>query len=208
MTDQSNSSRSIVLIQVVAAAAANSTGRTAASAVSAGCRTIGSADGHVGPAGATTIRPRHGRGDWPSVPSGRAERLTSDLANHDRVAWTSARMEHRRKRHQYARVGPLDCAGRSPGRDQDDHLRSPRGRGHSWLPDNETIVYRDLSGRVNSVHTDGRAFSLPVPDGQEAIGPRFRLRRRPLRRLFSNAGEKHLACCAQRRRRGQTHQWL
>ena len=38
---------------------------------------------------------------------------------------------------------------------------------HSWLPDNDTMVYRDLSGRLNAVHKDGRAFSLPVPEGEE-----------------------------------------
>ena len=41
---------------------------------------------------------------------------------------------------------------------------------HSWLPDNDTIVYRDLSGRLNAVHKDGRAFSLPLPDGHKAVG--------------------------------------
>ena len=41
---------------------------------------------------------------------------------------------------------------------------------HSWLADNDTMVYRDLSGRLNAVHRDGRAFSLRVPDGQEVVG--------------------------------------
>jgi DNA-binding winged helix-turn-helix (wHTH) protein len=39
---------------------------------------------------------------------------------------------------------------------------------HSWLPDNDTMVYRDLDGRVTAVRKDGRAFSLPAPEGQEA----------------------------------------
>jgi Tol biopolymer transport system component len=39
---------------------------------------------------------------------------------------------------------------------------------HSWLPDNDTMVYRDLDGRVNAVRKDRRAFSLPAPEGQEA----------------------------------------
>ena len=32
------------------------------------------------------------------------------------------------------------------------------------------MVYRDLNGRVNAVHKDGRAFSLPSPDGQDVAG--------------------------------------
>ena len=35
--------------------------------------------------------------------------------------------EHRRERRQYARVGPLDCPGRSPGRGRAGHFGSPRG---------------------------------------------------------------------------------
>jgi Tol biopolymer transport system component len=59
-----------------------------------------------------------------------------------------------------------------------DRLDAPRqvtwdrpvvGR-HSWLPDNDTLVYRDLGGRLNVVHKNGRASRLPVPDGQEVGG--------------------------------------
>ena len=41
---------------------------------------------------------------------------------------------------------------------------------HSWFTDNDTIVYRDLNGRLNAVHKDGRAFSLPVPEGHKVAG--------------------------------------
>ena len=59
-----------------------------------------------------------------------------------------------------------------------DHLDAPRQltwghpviTRHSWLPDNDTIVYRDLSGRLNAVNKDGREFSLPLPEGHKAVG--------------------------------------
>ena len=41
---------------------------------------------------------------------------------------------------------------------------------HSWLPDNDTIVYRDVSGSLNAVHKDGREFSLSLPEGHKAVG--------------------------------------
>ncbi len=41
---------------------------------------------------------------------------------------------------------------------------------HSWLPDNDTVVYRDLSGRLNAVRKDRRTFTLPSPEGQEVTG--------------------------------------
>ncbi len=31
-------------------------------------------------------------------------------------------------------------------------------------------MYRDLSGRLNAVHKDGRAFSLSLPDGHKVVG--------------------------------------
>jgi len=59
-----------------------------------------------------------------------------------------------------------------------DHLDAPKQvteghpviTPHSWLPDNDTIVYRDVSGRLNAVHKDRREFSLPLPDGHKAVG--------------------------------------
>ena len=41
---------------------------------------------------------------------------------------------------------------------------------HSWLPDNDTIVYRDLNGRLNAVQKNGRTFRLAVPDGLKVVG--------------------------------------
>jgi Tol biopolymer transport system component len=41
---------------------------------------------------------------------------------------------------------------------------------HSWLPDDDTIVYRDLSGRLHTVSKDSRVLSLSLPDGQKVAG--------------------------------------
>jgi len=41
---------------------------------------------------------------------------------------------------------------------------------HSWLPDNDTMVYRDLSGRLNAVDKAGRVVALSLPDGRKAVG--------------------------------------
>jgi DNA-binding winged helix-turn-helix (wHTH) protein/Tol biopolymer transport system component len=104
-------------------------------------------------------------------PGDRAERLTSDLANHDPccldiVANGSVVASVINNLVSDLWIAPAD---RLDGRTQvtGDHPVVSR---HSWLPDNDTMVYRDLSGRLNGVHKDGRAFSLPVPDGQEAVG--------------------------------------
>ena len=79
---------------------------------------------------------------------------------------------------------------------------------HNWLPDNDTMVYRDLSGRLNAVHKDGRAFSLPAPDGQEVVGGVSTCGDGRYVVFSSTPGEKHLARDSQRRRPCQTHQWL
>jgi Tol biopolymer transport system component/DNA-binding winged helix-turn-helix (wHTH) protein len=106
-----------------------------------------------------------------AYPSGRAERLTSDLANHDPCCLDIGANGSVVVSVVSTLVSDLWIA---PA----DHLDAPRHvtwdhpviSRHGWLPDNDTIVYRDLSGRVNAVHKDGRAFSLPVPDGEEAAG--------------------------------------
>ena len=106
-----------------------------------------------------------------AYPAGRAERLTSDLTQYDLCCLEIT-----------ANGGAVSAVINSLVSDiwiaPADHLDAPKqitwghpilGR-HSWLPDNDTIVYRDVSGRLTAVHTDGRAFSLPVPDGHTAVG--------------------------------------
>lgn len=104
-------------------------------------------------------------------PSGRAERLTSDLANHDPCCLDVGANGSVVANVINTLVSDLWIApaDRLDARWQvtSDHPVVSR---HSWLTDNDTIVYRDLSGRLNAVHKDGRAFSLPVPDGQEVVG--------------------------------------
>ena len=104
-------------------------------------------------------------------PSGRAERLTSDLANHDPCcldvgANGSVVANVINTLVSDLWIAPADRLD-APRQVTWDHPVVSR---HSWLTDNDTMVYRDLSGRLNAVHRDGRAFSLPVPDGQEVVG--------------------------------------
>jgi len=59
-----------------------------------------------------------------------------------------------------------------------DHVDGPRQISsgsplltrHTWLPDNDTIVYRDLSGHLNAAHMDGRSYKLSLPEGRLAVG--------------------------------------
>ena len=104
-------------------------------------------------------------------PGGRAERLTSDLADHDLCCLDIGGERQRVANVINSLVSDLWIA---PA----DHLDAPRQitwdqpviTRHSWLPDNDTMVYRDLSGRLHAVHKDGRAFSLSLPDGQKVVG--------------------------------------
>ena len=104
-------------------------------------------------------------------PNGEAERLTSDLANQDPCCLDIGANGSVAANVVNTLVSDLWIApaDRLDARIQvtSDHLVVSR---HGWLPDNDTIVYRDLSGRLNAVHKDGRAFSLPLPDGQEVVG--------------------------------------
>jgi DNA-binding winged helix-turn-helix (wHTH) protein/Tol biopolymer transport system component len=104
-------------------------------------------------------------------PSGAAERLTSDLANHDPCCLDISADGGVVASVINTLVSDLWIvpADRLDARQQVtwDHTVVSR---HSWLPDNDTVVYRDLSGRLNAVHKDGRPFSIPVPDGQEVAG--------------------------------------
>ena len=77
----------------------------------------------------TPIRQRLGRGDLAHRVPKRSSRTPDVRSGQPRSLLPGHRREwqRRRERHQYARVGPLDCAGRSPGRAQAGHLGSPRG---------------------------------------------------------------------------------
>ena len=104
-------------------------------------------------------------------PDGRAERLTSDLAEYDLCCLDIAANGGAVTTVINSLVSDLWIA---PSDRLDAPLQITRdhpilGR-HSWLPDNDTIVYRDVSGHLNAVHKDGRAFSLALPDGQIAAG--------------------------------------
>ncbi|HEX8028389.1 MAG TPA: hypothetical protein VF491_08010, partial [Vicinamibacterales bacterium] len=102
---------------------------------------------------------------------GRAERLTSDLTDHDLCCLDLTANGRAVATVVNSFISDLWIAS-------SDHLDAPKRitRGspvitrHGWLPDNDTVIYRDLSGRLNGVHRDGRAFNLPLPDGQKASG--------------------------------------
>ena len=104
-------------------------------------------------------------------PSGRAERLTSDLAEYDPCCLDILANGSAVAGVVNTLVSDLWIA---PG----DHLDAreqltwdhPVLSRHSWLPDNDTMVYRDLSGRLNAVHKDRRGFTLSLPDGHKAAG--------------------------------------
>ena len=104
-------------------------------------------------------------------PSGRAERLTSDLTDNDLCCLDIGAKGTAVVSVINSLVSDLWIAAV-------DQLDTPHqitqgnpvlGR-HSWLADNDTIVYRDLSGRLNAVHKDGRAFGLSLPEGHKATG--------------------------------------
>jgi eukaryotic-like serine/threonine-protein kinase len=106
-----------------------------------------------------------------AYPDGRGERLTSDLADHDPCCLDIGANGRAVASVINSLVSDLWIA---PA----DHLDARRQitwgnpvvSRHSWLPDNDTIVYRDLSGRLNAVYKDGRAFSLSLPDGHKVVG--------------------------------------
>ena len=106
-----------------------------------------------------------------AYPGGRAERLTSDLADHDLCCLDIGANGSAVSSVVNSLVSDLWIA---PA----DHLDSPRQitwgtpviTRHSWLTDNDTIVYRDLSGRLNTVHKDGRTLSVSLPDGHKVAG--------------------------------------
>lgn len=104
-------------------------------------------------------------------PDGRAERLTPDLADYDLccvgIAADGALI-----------AGVLNSLVSDLWIAPADQLQtfrqitsgSPVLMRHTWLPDNDTIVYRDIAGRLNAVRKDGRGFRLPVPNAHKAVG--------------------------------------
>ena len=142
-------------------------------------------------------------------PGGRAERLTSDLADHDPCCLDiGANGQRGRERPQFARVGPLDCAGRPPGRAQTGHVGPSRYHA-SQLVTGQRHDRVSRPERTSECRPERRPGVQPaVARWSQGGGRRLRLRRRPLRRLSSSPGKQHLARHAQRRRRGQTHQRL
>jgi eukaryotic-like serine/threonine-protein kinase len=106
-----------------------------------------------------------------AYPDGRAERLTSDLTDNDLCCLDIGANGTAVASVINSFVSDLWIASA----DQLDTARQiTRGNPilgrHGWLPDNDTIVYRDLSGRLNAVHKDGRAFGLSVPEGHKVAG--------------------------------------
>jgi eukaryotic-like serine/threonine-protein kinase len=106
-----------------------------------------------------------------AYPDGRAQQLTSDLIDHDICCLDIGANGRTVLSVTNSLVSDLWIA---PIED----LAAPRQltwgnpvvSRHSWLADNDTIVYRDLNGSLKAVHKDGRAFSLSLPDGHKAAG--------------------------------------
>ena len=103
-----------------------------------------------------------------AYPSGRAERLTTDLAEYDLCCLDISADGRTIGGVVNSLVSDLWIAP-SGGTDAPRQLTwgTPVVTRHDWFPDNDAIVYRDLSGRLNTVRTDGRVFSLQVPEGHK-----------------------------------------
>jgi eukaryotic-like serine/threonine-protein kinase len=109
-----------------------------------------------------------------AYPGGRAEQLTSDLTDHDLCCLDIGENGTAVASVINSLVSDLWIA---PA----DHLDARRQitsgnpivSRHSWLTDNDTIVYSDMNGRLSAVHKDGRAFSLSVPEGHKVAGGVF-----------------------------------
>lgn len=106
-----------------------------------------------------------------AYPDGRAERLTPDLADYDLCCVGVAANEPLiagvlNSLVSDVWIAPADQLQTS----QQISWGSPMLSSHAWLPDNDTIVYRDIAGRLNAVRKRGRGFRLPVPDGHRVVG--------------------------------------
>lgn len=106
-----------------------------------------------------------------AYPSGAADRLTTDLAEYDLCCIGVDVSGRTISGVVNSLVSDLWIA-RADGLEAPRQITSgaPVMTRHSWLPDNDTIVYRDLAGRLNAVRKDGRGFSIQVPDGHKVAG--------------------------------------
>jgi DNA-binding winged helix-turn-helix (wHTH) protein/Tol biopolymer transport system component len=103
-------------------------------------------------------------------PDGRAERLTPDLDDYDLCCVDIAA--------NGLIAGVLNTLVSDVWIAPADRLQTSRqiSRGspmltsHTWLPDNDTIVYRDIAGRLNAVGKEGRELRLALPDGLKVTG--------------------------------------
>ena len=106
-----------------------------------------------------------------AYPSGRAERITNDIAEYDLCCTDAAADGMTVSGVVNSIVSDLWIA---PANELDAPRQitwgTPTITRHSWMPDNDTVVYRDLAGRLSGVHRDGRTFSIQVPDGHKVAG--------------------------------------
>ena len=101
-------------------------------------------------------------------PSGKAERLTTDLAEYDLCCLSIAADGRTISGVVNSLVSDLWMARAGElGAPRQVTWGNPVVTRHAWLPDNDTIVYRDLSGRLSAVRKDGRAFNLQLPEAQK-----------------------------------------
>jgi Tol biopolymer transport system component len=103
-------------------------------------------------------------------PDGRAEPLMPDLADYDLYTLdistdgsVATVMNSLVSDLWIASADHLDAAERITK----DHPVVAR---HAWLPDNDTMIYRDMRGNLNAVTKDRREFRLALPAGQRVVG--------------------------------------
>lgn len=106
-----------------------------------------------------------------SYPQGIAERMTPDLADYHLCCVDVTADGERAVGVLQSLISDLWIASADqPGAVRQITWDTPIVSRHSWLPDNDTIVYRDVAGRLNAVRRNGSGFRLPVPDGLKAVG--------------------------------------
>jgi hypothetical protein len=139
---------------------------------------------------------------WRIYTDGRAaEQLTSDLNDHDLCCLHLAKNGTEIISVINTLVSDLwfAPAANPDGRKQISSDRPTLTR-HAWLPDNETVAYRDLSGGLNVAHRAAGTVSLSLPDGLKVAGGVSACGAGPLHRLRWGSGQQHLARGQQRRR--------
>jgi DNA-binding winged helix-turn-helix (wHTH) protein/Tol biopolymer transport system component len=105
-------------------------------------------------------------------PSGKDKRMTADLANYDPCCLDIGANGGAVANVNTTLVSDLWIASADRPSALIKQLTSDHaviGR-HSWLPDNATMVYRTVNGRLHSVRKDGQPFNLAVPPGEEVTG--------------------------------------